>query len=128
MPRPPHVDLGPLPVDLIEDLFGHELEPGGVVLTQAALDHVKRSHPKDWARCLPFVRRVVAEPTYIGDDTKNRAKVEFVGRMPGGEGLLVAVVIEMRRGCYHVASFYPVSQAKIDNRRRSGLLRNVVRK
>jgi hypothetical protein len=123
------INLGPLDIRAIEALFGHELEPGDVLLTTAALAHARASHPDDVDRCLPFVGRIVASPTYIGDDLRNRGKIELIGRMPGGDGLLVAVTIELSRsGHYHVASFYPVSQAKIDRRRRSCFLKNVVAK
>jgi hypothetical protein len=117
-------------VELIATLYGHELDPGPIVLTEAALAHVRKQHPADWARCLPHVGEVLADPTYVGDDTGNIGKIEFVGRMKGsGEPLLVAVTITRSdAGDYHVTSFYPITQARIDLRRRSGLLRNVVRK
>ncbi|WP_333824452.1 PBECR3 domain-containing polyvalent protein [Pinisolibacter sp.] len=121
---------GQMDVDLVEKLYGHELDPGMIVLTDAALAHVKKQHPTDWARCLPHVRAVLDGPTYIGDDTRNAGKIEFIGRMPpNGEPLLVAVTVTRSdSGNYHVTSFYPITQAKIDRRRHDGLLRNVVRK
>lgn len=120
---------GEIDVDLIEMLYGYELKPGTMVLTEAALAHVKMQHPNDWARCLPHVGTILADPTYLGDDAKNVGKIEFIGRMPGGEGLLVAVTVtRSTSGAYHVTSFYPVSQTKIDTRRGRNLLKNVVRK
>lgn len=122
-------NYGEIDVDLIEKLYGYELEPGQMVLTEAALAHVKMQHPNDWARCLPHVGAILADPTYLGDDAKNVGKIEFIGRIPGGEGLLVAVAVtRSASGTYHVTSFYPVSQTKIDTRRARNLLKNVVRK
>ena len=123
------MDFGPAPIELIERTLKLELDPGPIVLTRGAMRHVKRRHPADFERYLPFVARIVRDPTWIGDDLLNPDKIELVGRIPGGEGLLVAVVLERdERGRYRVASFYPVAQKKIDARRRSGYLKLAVGK
>lgn len=123
------VPLGPLPAESIERAIGLELDPGDVVLSAGAQVHVLRQHPGDFDRCLPFVTEVVTNPIYARDDFKNPGKFELIGRMPGGEGLLVSLMVERKAdGRYHVTSFYPVSQATIDSRRHAGHLKTVVRK
>jgi hypothetical protein len=118
------VDLGPLPVELIEGTLGIELNPGPVVFTVSNQKHSARRHPDDFERCLPHIASVVARPTYVRDDFKNAGKIELIARVPAmREGLLIA--IELRKdefGRYRVASVFPVSQKKIDARREAGTL------
>jgi len=61
---------------------------------------------------------------YLGDDFANHGKIELISRIPAlGDALLVAVDVTMdRQGRYNVASFYQISQAKIDNRKDKGRL------
>ena len=117
--------LGPLPSDAINRTLGLELEPGEVVLSSAAQRHALRSHPKDFARCLAHVGPVIIRPHYLGDDFKNHGKIELVARVAAlGSGLLVAIIVEpIADGRYAVASFYPVGERKIENRRQSGHLK-----
>ena len=118
------LELGPLPVDVIEATLGIELEPGPVVFTVSNQKHALREHGEDFGRCLPHVGAVVANPMYLRDDFRNAGKIEMITRIPSlGGGLLVAVEIEPdAQGRYRVSSMYPVSQKKIDNRRTAGTL------
>lgn len=121
--KPAFVDLhlGPLPVHVINKTLGLELEPGDVVFSSGAQRHAFRSHPGDFGNCLPHVGGVVTKPAYLGDDFKNPGKIELVARIPAmGSGLLVALVIEPDAdGRYQVASMYPISARKIENRRQA---------
>ena len=123
----PDVDLGPMPHDLVNDTLGLEIMPGNVVLSGGAQVHAQRNHSNDYDRCLPFVKKIVADPLYLGDDFKlrNSGKIEFVGRsVANKENVLVAISLEIDpRGNYHVHSFYPISEAKVQNRREKGHLR-----
>ena len=60
---------------------------------------------------------------YVGDDHKNDG-IELVGRPVGtSTWTLIAVTVEKdKQGRYNVASFYPVSESKIQNRRQRGFL------
>ena len=126
--KPVDLIVGPLPVEAINATLDTELEPGEVVFSAGAQAHAKRRHPDDYAQCLPHIGGIVTGPLYVGDDFRNPGKIELVSRLRSLDGgLLVAVALERDdAGRYHVASFYPVSQAKIDRRRKSGTLRNVV--
>lgn len=121
--------LGPLPVEAINRTLKLELEAGDVIFTAAAQAHAYRQHREDFPRCLPYVGGVVHAPQFVGDDFRNVGKIELISRIPTLQhGVLVAVSIERDgRGRYHVASVYPVSEAKIQNRRRQGFLRPLLR-
>src|SRR4051812_36736441 len=113
------LELGPLPVDLIESTLAIEVEAGPVVFTVSNQKHSATRHPDDFGRCLPHIGAVVAKPIYLRDDFKNGGKIELIARVSAlGSGLLVAVEIQPDDfGRYRIASMYPVSQKKIDNRR-----------
>ncbi|OAI30226.1 hypothetical protein A1351_09465 [Methylosinus sp. R-45379] len=114
-----------MPVKIINRVLELELEPGVVILSRGAQRHAFRQHGEDYAKCQPHVSSIVAEPLYIGDDFKNHGKIELVGRVIAAEIIvLVAVNIERdRHGRYHIASFYPISEEKVQNRKRKGHLK-----
>jgi phage-Barnase-EndoU-ColicinE5/D-RelE like nuclease3 len=120
------LDLGQLPIELIERTLGLELDPGEVVFSVGAQIHAAKKHPHDFASYLPFVGTVVANPLYLGDDARNRDKIEFISRLPGQQGgLLVAVeVCRDVHGKYNVCSIYTVKQSQIEARRLKGYLKS----
>ncbi|MDB5437835.1 MAG: hypothetical protein JWM33_262 [Caulobacteraceae bacterium] len=73
---------------------------------------------------MPHVASTVQSPQFLGDDFKNEGAIELVSRVPAlGGGLLVALtVVPDGAGRYNVLSFYPVGNAKIENRRQKGHL------
>jgi hypothetical protein len=117
--------IGAIPSMAINRALGLELADGSVVLSRGAQRHALKRHPKDYALCLPHLSVIVTSPLYVGDDFKNSGKIELVGRLRAAAiSILVAVNVERNaRGQYQIASFYPVSEDKIENRRRRGFLK-----
>lgn len=128
--KPAQVIFGPLPVGAIDATIGTELEPGTAVMSSNAQVHASKRHPEDFPLCFPHVAQVIANPLYVGDDLRNHGKIELVSRVPAlGTGLLVAVDLTADGdGNYFVASFYPVSEEKINNRRDKGHLKRLIKK
>ena len=123
----PDLVIGTLPHVVINRCLGLELEAGNVVLTRGAQRHAAKRHPKEYAMCLPQIASVVVRPLYVGDDFKNSGKIELIGRIRAAS-ISILVAVNVRRdehGNYHIESFYPVSDEKINNRRRKGFLRVV---
>jgi hypothetical protein len=119
--------FGPLPVAAIKATLDIDLEPAIVVMSANAQKHASRRHPVDYSNCLPFVAGIVANPLYMGDDFKNKGKIELVGRPPPLNGVSILVAVEIvldRNGEYNVASFYPVSEKTIESRRDKRRLKN----
>ncbi len=58
------VDLGPLPVDLINRTLGTELDPGRVRLSARAHRHIAEDRPDDYPTCIGALPGVIAAPTY----------------------------------------------------------------
>lgn len=86
--------------------------------------HVQRSHPNDYGRCLPHVASIIANPLFIGDDIRNSG-IELISRVTVlGSPMLVAVKVEPTSdGKYEIASFYPISEKKIESRINKGFLK-----
>ena len=120
--------FGDIPVKAINDALGLELDAGRAVMSVNAQRHAQRRHPDDFARCFPHIAGVIANPLYARDDFANDGKVELIGKPPAlGDYLLVAVEISRDSdGRYNVASFYPISERKVANRRASGHLRRLL--
>ncbi|ATQ67638.1 MULTISPECIES: hypothetical protein [Methylosinus] len=124
----PDLILGPLPVEMINRVLGYELDPGDVILSRGAQIHASRRHPDEYPVIQPHVSAVVTAPLYVGDDINNHGKIELVGRIvAAGAIILVAVNIEPdARGRYHIASFYRISEQKVQSRREKGHLKRAV--
>jgi hypothetical protein len=122
-----HVDLilCELPVETINRTIDTELDAAEVILSRAVQAHAARRHPVDYPLCLPHLAAIISDPLYIGDDEANVGKVELISRVPAiGDFVLVAINLELDEyGRYHVASFYIVSEKKINGRRAKGFLK-----
>ena len=128
-PRLPSIDLGPLPVDIINAALGTELEPGRARLSTAAHAHMAADHPGDYAACLAALPDAVSAPSFIGQapgHTRNFELVRRIGR-PDGQVVLVAVAIDLDEAVeYRVRSCYLISAETVDQRRRAGRLKAVL--
>ena len=120
--RLPPIDLGALPVDVINTALGTELEPGRARLSAAAHSHMATDHPADYPACLAALPDAVAAPSFIGQapgHTRNFEMVRRVGR-PDGQAVLVAIAIDVdEAGEYRVRSCYLISAETVDQRRRA---------
>jgi hypothetical protein len=123
--RPPKrtyqaIELGPLPVDMINATLGTELEPGLVRLSRTAHKHVAKDHADDYLVCMPALPQAIAAPTFIGQDPTHRSNFVLVKRvgLADGRAVLVAIGLEVdRNGFYAVRTSYLVPQKTIDVRR-----------
>ena len=120
--------FGPLPVAKINQALGLDLDNADVRMTVAAQRHAAKRHPQDYPVYLPFIGDIIANALYARDDFRNDGKVELIGKPVGSpHWLLVAVAIFVDAdGHYNVASFYPLSQKKVDERRQSGHLKILI--
>ena len=122
----PAVDLGALPVDLVNAVLGTELEPGLVRLSERAHRHMAEDHPADYALCFASLRLAISAPSFIGQAPKRTGNFEMLRRVnhPDGKVVLVAIGLEMDAGGnYRVRSSYLVSTETVDERRRAGRLK-----
>ena len=121
-PRYPSIDLGPLPVEMINATLGTELEPGRARLSAQAHRHVAEDHPDDYAACIAALPLAVAEPSFVGQGPGHTRNFEMVRRIARADGrvVLVAIGLEMdEKGEYRVRSCYLISAETVDERRRA---------
>lgn len=118
--RYPALDLGPLPVDLINRTLGTELDPGRVRLSARAHRHLAEDHPDDYRTCMAALPGAIAAPTYIGQAPRHSRNIELVKRVRGLQGWMVLVAVGLepdRRGDYRVRSSYLVRESAVEGRR-----------
>ncbi len=114
------LDLGPLPVDLINRTLGTELNPGRVRLSPRAHRHIAEDHPNDYATCMAELPGAIAAPTYIGQAPHHAENIELVKRVRGVQGWMVLVAVSLeadKRGDYRVRSAYLIREATVQERR-----------
>jgi hypothetical protein len=120
--------FGTLPFEAINKAIDLELDTADIILNRAAQIHAKRRHAEDYDECLPHLAAVIANPLYVRDDFRNDGKIEIAGQPAVlNHWLLIAISIMINTdGYYEIASFYPISQKKVDQRRHSGHLKRVI--
>ncbi len=123
----PALDLGPLPVDLINATLGTELEPGRARLSSTAHRHMADDHPADYQICIAALKAdAITAPTFIGQDPSHGGNFVLVKRvgLPDGRAVLVAIGLEPNdRGDYSVRTSYLIPQRTINARRGAGRLK-----
>jgi hypothetical protein len=125
----PAVDLGPLPVDLINEALDTELEPGHARLSQTAHRHMATDHPADYPVCIAEIAAAIAAPTFIGQAPRHNRNFEMIRRIGRADGSVVLVAIGLEpddRGDYRVRTCYLLEAFKVEERRRQGRLKLVI--
>jgi hypothetical protein len=125
----PAIDLGPLPVDLINAILGTEIEPGNAHLSRTAHKHMAVDHPADYPVCIAELAAAIAAPTLIGQAPGHSRNFEMIRRIGRADGSVVLVAISLEpddRGDYSVRTCYLLEAFKVDERRRQGRLLLVV--
>ncbi len=123
----PALDLGPLPVDLINSVLGTELDPGHARLSSTAHRHIAEDHAAEYPVIIAALQAdAIGAPTFIGQDPSHAGNFVLVKRigLPDGRAVLVAIGLEMAPGgTYSVRSSYLIPQRTIDARRQAGRLK-----
>ena len=123
--RYPALDLGWLPVDLVNRTLGTELDPGRVRLSRRAHRHMAEDHPDDYPTCIAALPAAIAAPSYIGQAPHHGRNIEFVKRVRGRKSSMVLVAIGLEvdeRGDYRVRLAYLIKEAALEHRRQTGRL------
>ena len=120
------IELGPLPVDSINETLGTELEEGNVRVSRTAHKHIAQDHPDDYELVMANLPMAIAAPTYLGQAPHHGSNIELIRRVksPNNTGyVLVAVGLEPdARGAYAVRSAYVVKAEQVEQRRQKGRL------
>lgn len=113
-----------LPVCIINNALGTELEPGEAWLSREAHRHIAEDHREDYPVCFPILEEVISRPTWIGQAHYSGVNCELVARKMGNIGIvLAAICLEPNKfGNYNVCSVYRIEQKDVDARRASGRL------
>ena len=125
----PALNLGPLPVALINAALGTELLPGRVRLSRQAHKHMAEDHPADYPDCLAALSAAVASPSFVGQAPGHGRNFELLRRIARSDGKVMLVAIGLEpddAGDYRVRSCYLVTAETVDARRRAGRLKAVL--
>ena len=123
------IDLGPLPVDLINDALGTDLEPGHARPGEAAHRHMAVDHPADYPVCIAEIEAVIASPPFIGQAPRHNRNFEMIRRAGRADGSAVLAAVGQEpdnRGDYGIRTCYLPEAEKLEERRQKGWIRMVV--
>jgi hypothetical protein len=125
----PAIDLGPLPVALVNDALGAELDQGHARLSQAAHRHMAIDHPADYPVCIAEIAAAIASPTFVGQSPRHGRNFEMIRRIGRADGSVVLVAVGLEpdgSGDYRIRTCYLLEAGKLEQRRQQGRLRMVV--
>jgi len=125
----PAIDLGPLPVSLINHALGTELESGHARLSKAAHQQMAIDHPADYPVCIAELAATIASPTFIGQSQRHGRNFEMIRRIGRADGSVVLVAIGLepdRSGDYRIRTCYLLDAGTLEQRRQRGHLKLVV--
>lgn len=120
------IQLGPLPVELINVALGISLVPGSARLSAQAHRHMAKDHADDYQLCLAALENAIKYPHFVGQGPHHEANFELIYRIPkiGPRAMLLAISMEPdASGDYSVRSAYLISHSKLENRRQQGRIR-----
>lgn len=107
-------------IQLFNDVTGQNLPCGYIYQSAGLRVHVEKHHPTE-VDVLRDVALIIAEPDYIGHHPKEPDSVELVKCLTRNE--MVCVKLDKKEGYLYVASVYTISNAKVENRIKSGRLK-----
>jgi hypothetical protein len=113
------LNMGPLPVGLVQRCLGIELPPGLVEFSAHAQEHAFTKEPAREPVCRPHLLDVVARPTHIGQEPGYVGDAFYLVRQVPGNGPIVLVAIglkPLRSRMYGVRSTYPLDLGTLQRR------------
>lgn len=100
-------------VQAFNDLTGQAIPCGPIYQSSGLKVHVERHHPQSVA-LVNCVEAVIAAPDYVGRHPREEKSLELVKRLD--ENVMVCVKLDQRQGYLYVASVFPISDGKLNNR------------
>ena len=100
---------------------------GSVYVSPGVINHIKRRHGKQLSRkvkdnLLRVIEDIIDNPDYIGVNTERggNGSLEFVKKIDNT--LLLGLEVDLEEEYIYVATLYPITRSKIDNRLYNGRL------
>lgn len=106
-------------IERFNELTGQDIPCGDIYQSEGLYTHILKRHP-DCVSHIDLIPQIIAEPDYIGHSAKEPQSIELVKRVSGN--LMVCVKLDAKRNYLYVASFFEISDAKMENRLNSGRL------
>lgn len=103
-------------------LTGQSIPCGSIFQSSGLLRHIEKRHPENLSQ-VGLIPEILSSPDYIGHNPKERDSVEFVKVYE--KNLMVCVKLDQRKGYLFVASFFSISEGKLNNRIKSGRLQRL---
>ena len=103
-------------------LLGCALPQLNVVQSEGLEKHIYKRHPK----CLKYlnnVSEIILSPDYVGMNPKESNSFELIKQYD--DNILVGIKLDIKNGCYYVATLHDIKQSKINNRLFSGRLKKI---
>ncbi|PHV71250.1 hypothetical protein CS063_06045 [Sporanaerobium hydrogeniformans] len=97
---------------------------GKVYMAPGVVKHVMRKHGKDLGKYIishieDYIEEIITNPEYVGCHPKKvGTSLELVKKLD--KNLLVALEVDLEEDYIYVASFYPITPSKLENRIFSG--------
>lgn len=102
---------------------------GEVYISPGAKRHILNKHKEALGEyitedLIASIEQIIKEPEYVGrHPNKQGTSIELVKKI--GKNILVAIEVDLKENYIYVASMYPITQGKLENRINSGRFKKV---
>lgn len=107
-------------IEEFNTLTGQSLTCDHIFQSDGLRIHIAKRHP-DCVALLHDIPLILSEPDYIGCNPNEAANVELVKCLDNN--LMVCVKLDQSKGYLYVATLFKISNAKLQNRLKSGRLK-----
>ena len=113
------MEIAGLYIERFNELTGQNIPCGSIYQSDGLYAHVVKRHP-ECVSLMGLIPSIISAPDYIGHHPREPQSVELVKCVNGN--LMVCIKLDTKRNFLYVASFFEISEAKIENRLSSGRL------
>ncbi len=101
--------------------LGVSLPIGNIYKSDGFIKHIQKRHA-NYVNYIGNIPDIINNPDYIGTNTKEPNSIELIKVYPQ-DNIQIAVKLDISQNSLYVASLYPISQSKLNNRLNSGRIK-----
>lgn len=95
-----------------------------IYIAESNIQHMKNSHPKDYAKYGNYITHIILLPDYVGHNAKDNS-IEFTKEFPINDEFVKVAVRVSSRNVYYVRSLYILNPKRVQNFIKKGTLKSL---
>ncbi len=102
-------------------ILGIQLPIGDIYKSDGFIKHIQKRHA-EYVKYIECIPSIINKPDYVGKNAKEPNSIELIKVYPQ-DNIQIAIKLDISENSLYVASLYPISQSKLNNRLNSGRIK-----